>query len=181
MGRTFPESSNKSYLTEEQKNHYQKRISHFLKGHRMRHNLTGEELAKIMGLSIATFRALEGKKPVGRMINSIEFLASLYSHENMSLSEFCIYLDKTTQGSLSDDLKLERKLFPWEKYILDAFEVVSMLYRREFIHICAQLPIEKYIKTILKLHRLDDEEYNKIDGLLDSFLKIKDVTPGIYK
>ena len=172
------DSSQKYTLSEEQKQKFQQKISHYLKGYRLRNNLTGEDLAGIMGLSIATFRALEGSKPAGRMVNSLDFLASLYSlEEGMSLADFAIYLDSSERGTVSEGSSLHRKLFPWEKHLLGAFDKLGMLLRREFVNdICINEPLEKYVELILKLKKLDDSEFKVIEDMVDTILKFKDIS-----
>jgi hypothetical protein len=160
-------------LTDHQKKKYQQKLSHFLKGIKYRNGLLSKELAEIMGYTAPKFYEMESdSKPHGRFINSLDFLSSIASLENMSLTDFAGYLEgKQDRFEDEEASELNRKLYSWEKTVLEAMDPLSMIVRREFVEFCKESTAEGKTKLEVLLevvNLLKEKDLEAIKSLRDT-------------
>lgn len=119
-------------MNEQQKQKIQNQLRQFLKDYRKITNLSAEKTAKILGVEIATYRILEGKKPANRVISVLDYLKKMADLNKMALSDFINYLemtDQSTQGSKN----IKNGLSKWEHDLLDKFACLNIPLRNQFM------------------------------------------------
>ena len=167
----------KQVLTDFQRRRYQKRLSHYFKEIKHRNGLQSKDLADSLGYTPPKFSLLESDtKPHGRFINSLDFLAGIASLENMSLFDFISYLEGKADRFLDEKPgDLNRPLYTWEKKMLEAFDVISIKTRREFVDICQNVPKEgkERLELLVKvINALKDKNIDGISSLLETINKL---------
>ncbi len=114
------------------KQQFQNQLRQFLKSYRNHRGLSAEEAARELGIEIAAYRTLEGKKPSNRALTAILYLEKLASLNKTSFSAFASFLernDRTKSGSS----ELKRELWLWEKKLLEKFDFVGIPLRERFL------------------------------------------------
>ena len=124
-------SYGRSFLKEEEKDKYSRRLSHFLEDYCYRNKVTHNQAAEKLGISSNKFSQLKSGGEQGRYLSSLDYLKSLANLEGMTLTEFIAYLDGDTQQA--------RPNYSWQDMIYKALEVVSIVTRRKFAEACARV------------------------------------------
>ncbi len=114
------------------KQRIQNQLRQFLKDFRNHNNLSAEQAAEILEVEIATYRVLEGRKPINRVISVLEYLDKIAALNKMSLSAFVSFLDRTSRTE-SGSNEMKRTLFDWEREILDKLDFVGIPLRNRFL------------------------------------------------
>ncbi len=169
MTKTFKKQS----LTDQQKKKFQRRLSHFFRDYRYRNGLMSKDVAKILGYTPPKFYDLESEsRPHGRFINSLDFLATIAALESKTLSEFVAYLEgKQDRFEEEEGTDLIRKLYAWEKALLEAFDPLSTVIRKEFVEFCKKSSTEGKEKLELMIelmNELQSKDDNTIKTLLET-------------
>lgn len=115
-----------------QKQRIQNQLRQFLKDYRNLHGLSAEQVAEKLGIEIATYRILEGNKPTNRVISVIEYLEKIPALNNMTLSSFINFLERS-QRTESTSNETKRTLFRWERDLLDKFDLIGIPIRNRFM------------------------------------------------
>ncbi len=170
-------SFKKKPLIELQKKKFQRRLSRFFKEFKYRNGLLSKDVAEILGYTAPKFYEMESdRKPHGRFINSLDFLASIASLENMGLSEFVNYLEgKEDRFEGEESSVLNRKLYAWEKTVLEAFDPLSVMVRKEFVELCKDAAGEGKAKleVLLELvNVLKGKDIESLRSLCDALQKL---------
>lgn len=167
----------KKVLTDTQKKKYQRRLSHFFRDIKYRHSLQSKDLAEALEYTPQKFSVLESEtKPHGRFTNSLEFLYSIASLDELSLSEFIFFIDGDTSRFKGVNSNLKRQMQEWEKEIVRSFSTLPLKTLRNFIDIVCKdsstsnnLKLEKLIGLVIEMYELEEEA---LSGLL-TFIKSK--------
>lgn len=173
----------KKVLTEEQTKYYAKRITHFLKGVRNRHQYSAQNIADILEMSLSNYRKLEieGYPEDSKFMNAIETLCAFGSLDKMTLHEFSYYLDnpnKFLYSEIKNNInQKERNLFGWEKILLEHFHALDLDTRTEYMQLFMSLKndtshLERVIKISILLHdfiieKISNENLKIFDALLE--------------
>lgn len=167
----------KSSLTDQQKKKFQRRLSHYFRDFRYRNDLLSKDVAKILGYTPEKFYDLESEwKLHGRFLNSLDFLSTLASLENKSVTEFVSYLEGKQDRSESEGgPDLNRTLYAWEKLLLEAFDPMSIVIRKEFIDICKESVADgkEKLESLIELaNALKDKDAKAIKALTETLQKL---------
>lgn len=155
-------------MREKAKLEIQEQLRKYLKQYRMAHDLSAEQAAEKLGVEIATYRTLEGKKPANRVMSSLEYLGNIAKLSRMSLTSFIKYLernDRTKSGSN----ELKRELYGWEQEVLDYFDQIGIPIRKKFLeHLRKQQDeyFQEQIYQFIQIVMLPKEKKQVIDQLL---------------
>ncbi|MFK7826805.1 MAG: hypothetical protein AB8G05_21865 [Oligoflexales bacterium] len=114
------------------KQRVQNQLRQFLKDFRNIKNISAEQAADILNVEIATYRILEGKKPANRVISVLEYLGKIADLNKMSLSTFINFLERTDRTESGSNVT-KRKLFNWERDLLDKFDFIGIPLRNRFM------------------------------------------------
>ncbi|MFK7824492.1 MAG: hypothetical protein AB8G05_10055 [Oligoflexales bacterium] len=114
------------------KQRVQNQLRQFLKDYRNINGLSAEQAAEQLEVEIATYRILEGRKPANRVVSVLEYLEKIAALNKMSLSSFINYLERSgrTESGVN---RMKRKLFEWEKDLLEKFDFVGIPLRNRFM------------------------------------------------
>ncbi len=121
---------NRAFLTEDEKEKYGRRLSHYLEDYCYKNEVTHFQAAEKLGISPNKFSQLKSGGEQGRFITSLDYLKSLAGLDGMSLAEFLIYLDG--KGNLDTKLR-----YSWQDKIYKALEPISISYRKKFVDACS--------------------------------------------
>lgn len=120
----------RTFLNEEEKAKYGRRLSHYLEDHTYKNKITHVDAAKKLGISSNKFSQLKSGGEQGRFITSLDYLKSLANLEGMSLPEFLSYIE----GEEAEE-PVSRKHYTWEDQIYKALESISIHYRKKFVSV----------------------------------------------
>ena len=121
---------NRSFLTEDEKEKYGRRLSHYLEDFCYKNQVTHSQAAEKLGISPNKFSQLKSGGEQGRFITSLDYLKSLASLDGMNLAEFLIYLDG--KGNLDSKVR-----YSWQDQIYKALEPISISHRKKFAEACS--------------------------------------------
>ena len=110
----------------------QDQLRQFLKDYRNISDLSAEQAADKIGVEIATYRTLEGRKPANRVISVIEYLEKIAALNKMSLTAFMAFLERN-QRTESGSSETKRKLYDWERDLLAKFDKIGIPLRNRFL------------------------------------------------
>ena len=114
------------------KQQIQGQLRQYLKDYRNINELSAEQAAEKIGVEIATYRTLEGLKPANRVLSVLEYLETIAALNKMSLSSFMAFLERNQRTeSGSNDVK--RKLYDWERDLLNKFDKIGIPLRNRFM------------------------------------------------
>lgn len=174
--RWMTKTLKRTSLTDHQKKKFQRRLSHYFADFRYRNNLLSKDVAEILGYTPPKFYEMESeKKPHGRFINCLDFLATLAALESKSVSEFVSYLEGKQDRFENEGTELNRGLFSWEKLLLEAFDPISIVMRKEFLEICKESVAEgkEKLESLIELvNTLKDKDANTIKSLTEVLQKL---------
>ncbi|WP_186646421.1 hypothetical protein [Fluviispira vulneris] len=175
----------KKILTDEQKNYYAKRITHYLKGFRSRSQFSPQDTANSLGMSESNYRKLEidGYPEESKFMSAIETLYAFGSLEDMSLYDFAYYLENPNTRTFSEiksgTTSQERALFGWEKYLIEKFHNIDIDTRTEYMDIFitqkeSNVNLERIIKFSILINeypfkKMSSENIKIFDALLEYF------------
>ncbi len=121
----------------------QRKLSFFLKNHRMKNNLSSKEMAYILGYAPSRYCKMESEEvPYDRFANSVSLLKRFANLEGMSLSEFVHFLDAESMNYQ------EQSYRRWEAKVLSTFRKIKMNIRRDFLSLVGTM--DKREKEILE-------------------------------
>ena len=164
----------KPILTEHQMLKYQRRLSSFLKDHEYKHNRQMKEVAEQFDMAPQKFSLVKSSsKPYTRFVNSLDLLARFARLENMSIGEFVAYLEGENKEEPGD---AKRKLYSWEKTIIDAFEPITAMARGKFLELCKESQREgkRKLEAMIELNNLlADRDAEAIEHLRDAVRGMK--------
>lgn len=129
-------SYNRSFLKEEERERFGRRLTHYLEDHTYRNKITHAEAAKKLGISANKFSQLKSGGEQGRFLTSLDYLKSLASLEGMSLPDFLNYIE-------GNDKEVSAKKYSWADKIIKALEPISISIRRKFADACTKASTEK--------------------------------------
>lgn len=153
-------------LSEKQK--IQLQLRQYLKSYRNDRDLSAEEAAKDLGIEIATYRNLEGKKTTNRLMSSLEYIVKIASLKDLNLMEFISYLTRNRRTESGSNL-MKRSLYSWETKLLDLFDKVGISDRENFIKLVEENQnLKQQIKLILQLNELKPEVREKLITFISS-------------
>ena len=116
---------NRAFLTEEEKEKFSRRLSHYLEDHTYKHRITHADAAKKLGISQNKFSQLKSGIEQGRFLTSLDYLKSLAKLENLEILDFIAYLE-------GDDGKQPDKRYSWQDKIYRALEHIGITCRKRF-------------------------------------------------
>ena len=169
----MPISRGGGTLTDTQKKRFQRRLSHYFKDHKYRNGVDSKKIAKQLGYdSITRFYGLESENiPFPKFINALDFLASLANIDNMRVGEFVSYLEGDVERFKGDQpADLGRNLHEWERTIIEAFDAISMLVRKDFIELCKEVEKDgkKKLQVLLQIvNILKNKDVKALESLRD--------------
>ena len=121
-------------LTEHQIMKYQRRLASFLRDYEYRTRLSAKEVAEQLKVHPGKLSNMKSDaKPFSRFVFSLDFLARIAALQKLTVSEFAAYLDG---GNDEEEASGKRKMYSWEKAIVEAFEPVNALLRGKFVELC---------------------------------------------
>jgi len=149
---------------------YQRQLSNFLKTYRAKQGLLAKDVAEDIGYTPARYGQLESEStPQTRFASSLEFLYTISSLDNMSISEFIIFLEGE-QDRLNDLGQLKRELYQWEHKALKPLDAINRDLRDDYIEGLSSL-ISSKTELVLKLCTLatglDDKVLQKFISLFE--------------
>lgn len=149
----------------------QNQLRQFLKSYRNHEGLSAQEAASKLGIEIAAYRTLEGKKPANRALTAILYLKKLASLNKASLTSFASFLernDRTESGSN----QLKRELWLWEKKLLEKFDFVGIPLREKFLKKLDSLEdkdLTNSLSCLAKIISLKEEQRKALFKLVEVF------------
>ena len=153
-------------LTEKEKTLYQRRLSHYLKDYRYRHELKAADVAETMGYAVPKYSDLESEvRPHGRFINSLDFLAAIASLNEMSIADFLAYLEPRSKPQAKEE---QKQLYTWEKDLLEFMGAIAIGTRKEFVQKCKECLAngQEKIEAIIRVaNLLADKDLKGIEAL----------------
>src|SRR3989338_8021996 len=135
-------SYNRSFLTEEEKEKYSRRLSHYLEDYCFKNEITHYQAAEKLGISANKFSQLKSGGEQGRFLTSLDYLKSLAALDGMTVPEFLIYLD----GKSNQDSKIR---YSWQDKIYKALEPIGISTRKKFAEACLMATSESTERTEL--------------------------------
>lgn len=152
-------------FTEAKAKKIQKRIAHYLRGHRKRLGITQKDFAQQLGYTELHYRKLESESPDNTIVKSLDTISFFGKLQNMTPVDFTSYIEQSP-------VETRKELFPWEKSLLEAFTCLSVESRMDFVHgLCAKTNqenaevLQNAVDLAVKLNSLMDK--NQIDKMLD--------------
>lgn len=118
---------NRSFLNEEEKERYGRRLTHFLEDYTFRHKLTHAAAAKKLGISTNKFSQLKSGGEQGRFLTSLDYLKSIANLDGLSLPDFIDYIEGL------ENKESPAKKYSWADKIYRALESMSLLHRGKFV------------------------------------------------
>lgn len=116
---------NRAFLTEDEKDRFTRRLSHYLEDHLHKNKITHAQAAEKLGISPNKFSQLKSGIEQGRFLTSLDYIKSLAKLENMPITEFISFLD-------GDKAESSSKLYSWQDKIYRALEHMGIGVRKKF-------------------------------------------------
>jgi transcriptional regulator with XRE-family HTH domain len=105
---------------------YQRRLANYLRGYRLRQDISSKDMAAKLGYASSNYSRLESETiPFDRFISSIEFLKMLADIEGLTFSEFACYLE----GAKAEGGRSQK----WKAKLVDIFENIGSKTMRSFL------------------------------------------------
>lgn len=149
---------------------YQRQLANFLKSYRTKQGLLAKDLAEELGYTPARYGQLESEtNPQTRFASSLEFLYTISSLEDKSISEFIIFLEGE-EDRLSDKGTLKRELYQWEHKALKSLDSINRDLRDGYIDFLSNLTISKrelILSLCILAARLDNKVIQKFIDLFE--------------
>lgn len=159
----------KTFLTEDQKEKYGRRLSHYLEDYCHRFKVTHAKAAEQLGLSTNKFTQLKSGGEQGRFLSSLDYLQSIASLTGMPVEEFVTYLRGTSAP------KPTGKRYNWQDKIYKGLEHASISIRRRFADICLQLGTQdsdKLEQLLRIVNALSEKDAEALESLADAVEKM---------
>jgi transcriptional regulator with XRE-family HTH domain len=156
-------------LTDAKRKYYRERLSHYLKSHRDRNDLSQPETAEKIGYAIDHYKRLEAGTEE-RIANTMEYLMNFASLDFGSVIDFMVYMENVTRVPQN-----RGELYPWENALLDGFHEQSSEVRRDFIaSYCgkkpkSQVPLGDALDLLHSVNKLGERERNVILFMISKF------------
>ena len=147
----------------------QNQLRQYLKQFRNINGLSAEQACETIGVEIATYRILEGKKPARRIITILEYLESLATLNGESLTSFVAYLERDPRTE-SGSKTLKRKMFEWEKSLLERFDLLGIPLRNRFLKYLEETTRDETTRILgcmVKLFTMPESRREALFNLID--------------
>ena len=165
----------KPLLTEHQQLKYQRRLSSYLKDYEYKNNLQAKDVAEKIDISPQKFSYVKSdKKPYGKFINALDYMAKLGNLEEMSIGEFVEYLEGKRDKD-EHDKAAGNKIYGWQRDLLQAFEPLTVKIRSEFVDLCKQSSKQgkRKMEALLAIvNILKDKDIEAIESLRETLAKL---------
>lgn len=154
-------------MDESKKIQIQNQLRNHLKEYRKIHGISAEKASSMLGIEIATYRILEGKKPANRVISVLEYLDEIAKLNKMNLHDFISYL--LIEGENEPKKKKRTGLLKWESELLDKFKLITTPTRSQFISALKNKTKDEFkeiLTCLVKITTLSDSKRKALFNLI---------------